>query len=249
MIVKIILVAGSAILACVVCGAGFFLLRQLLYHMIDCRIERFQSDLLEKQLHEIQNLYRQVRGWRHDYRNHIHNMKIQLADGNYEKLSDYLDQLADDLDSVDTVVKTGNVMADAILNSKLSTAGRLNVRLHVKAHIPAAVPVSDVELCSVLGNLLDNAVESCAKLPENQRFIRVYIGALKGQFYLSVQNAAGRVRRERGVYLSTKEAVGNSHGYGLMRIDRIARKYGGYVNRQSEEGIFATELMIPLDMA
>lgn len=246
---KIILIVSAAVLVCAVCVAGFFLLRYLLYHMIDRRIEGFQSDLLEKQLQEIQNLYRQVRGWRHDYRNHIHNMKIQLTRGNYEKLSDYLNQLADDLDSVDMVVKTGNVMADAILNSKLSTAGRLNVRLNVKANIPAGLPMSDVELCSVLGNLLDNAVEACAALPETDRFMRVYIGTLKGQFYLSVQNAAGGVRREKGVYLSTKESAGKRHGYGLLRIDRIARKYGGYVNRQNEEGIFATELMIPLDVA
>lgn len=246
---KIILIISAAVLVCAVCVAGFFLLRHLLYHMIDRRIESFQSDLLEKQLQEIQNLYRQVRGWRHDYRNHIHNMKIQLTGGNYEKLSDYLDQLADDLDSVDMVVKTGNVMADAILNSKLSTAGRLNVRLNVKANVPAGLPMSDVELCSVLGNLLDNAVEACGALPEAERFMRVYIGTLKGQFYLSVQNAAGQVRREKGVYLSTKESAGKRHGYGLLRIDRIARKYGGYVNRQNEEGIFATELMIPLDVA
>ena len=246
---KIILIVSAAVLVCVVFAAVYFLLRHLLYHMIDRRIEGFQSDLLEKQLQEVQNLYRQVRGWRHDYRNHIHNMKIQLTGGNYEKLSDYLDQLADDLDSVDMVVKTGNVMADAILNSKLSTAGRLNVRLNVKANVPAGLPMSDVELCSVLGNLLDNAVEACAALPEAERFMRVYIGTLKGQFYLSVQNAAGKVRREKGVYLSTKESAGKRHGYGLLRIDRIARKYGGYVNRQSEEGIFATELMIPLDVA
>lgn len=246
---KIILIVSAAVLVCAVCAAGFFLLRHVLYHMIDRRIESFQSDLLEKQLQEIQSLYRQVRGWRHDYRNHIHNMKIQLTGGNYEKLSDYLDQLADDLDSVDMVVKTGNVMADAILNSKLSTAGRLNVRLNVKANVPAGLPMSDVELCSVLGNLLDNAVEACGALPEAERFMRVYIGTLKGQFYLSVQNAAGQVRREKGVYLSTKEPAGKRHGYGLLRIDRIARKYGGYVNRQNEEGIFATELMIPLDVA
>lgn len=246
---KIILIISAAVLVCAVCVAGFFLLRHLLYHMIDRRIESFQSDLLEKQLQEIQNLYRQVRGWRHDYRNHIHNMKIQLTGGNYEKLSDYLDQLADDLDSVDTVIKTGNVMTDAILNSKLSTAVRLNVRLNVKANVPAGLPMSDVELCSVLGNLLDNAVEACSALPEAERFMRVYIGTLKGQFYLSVQNAAGQVRREKGVYLSTKESAGKRHGYGLLRIDRIARKYGGYVNRQNEEGIFATELMIPLDVA
>lgn len=225
---------------------GFILLRRTLYNMIDRRIERFQSELIEKQVREIQNMYRQVRGWRHDYRNHINNMKIQLSEGNYDKLSDYLNELADDLDTVDTVIKTGNVMADAILNSKLGVAQKLNVRLNVKVAVPEKLPMSDVELCSVLGNMLDNAVEACGTLPEEERFMRVYIGKLKGQLYLSVQNSAGKVRKEKGSYLSTKEG---EHGYGLFRIDRVAKKYGGYVNRQNEEGVFATEIMIPLQSA
>lgn len=229
----------------ILCTAGFFLLRRALTDMIDRRIERFQSELIEKQVQEIQNMYRQVRGWRHDYRNHIQNMKIQLDEKHYGELADYLDQLADDLDTVDTVIKTGNVMADAILNSKLGVAQKLNVRLNVKANVPEDVPLSNVELCSVLGNMLDNAVEACASLPEGERFMRVYIGRLKGQLYLSVQNSAGKLCKDRNTYISTKEDSGR-HGYGLFRIDRVAKKYGGYVNRQNEEGIFATEIMIPL---
>lgn len=241
------------ILICAVAVSAFtgsaFLIRKTMYNIIDKRIERFQSELIEKQVREIQNMYRQVRGWRHDYRNHINNMKIQLSEGNYDKLSEYLRELADDLDTVDTVIKTGNVMADAILNSKLGVAEKLNVRLNVKANIPEKLPMSDVELCSVLGNMLDNAVEACNSLPEAERFMRIYIGRLKGQLYLSVQNSAGKVRKEKDRYLSTKEDASSStklHGYGLFRIDRVAKKYGGYVNRQNEEGVFAAEVMIPL---
>lgn len=243
---KIAIIIGVVILFSILCIIGFFLLRRTLYNVIDRRIERFQCELIEKQVREIQNMYRQVRGWRHDYRNHINNMKIQLSQENYDGLSDYLNELADDLDTVDTVIKTGNVMADAILNSKLNIAEKMNVQLNVKANVPETLPMSDVELCSVLGNMLDNAVEACGTLPEEERFMRVYIGKLKGQLYLSVQNSAGKVRKEKGSYLSTKEG---EHGYGLFRIDRVAKKYGGYVNRQNEEGVFATEIMIPLQTA
>ena len=242
----IAIIIGAAILFIAVCITVLFLFRRTLYNMIDRRIERFQSELIEKQVREIQNMYRQVRGWRHDYRNHINNMKIQLSEGNYDKLSDYLNELADDLDTVDTVIKTGNVMADAILNSKLNVAEKMNIKLNVKANVPENLPMSDVELCSMLGNILDNAVEACGTFPEEERFMRIYIGKLKGQLYLSVQNSAGKVRKEKGSYLSTKEG---EHGYGLFRIDRIAKKYGGYVNRQNEEGVFATEIMIPLQSA
>ena len=135
-------------------------------------------------------------------------------------------------------------MADAILNSKLNVAEKMNIKLNVKANVPDKLPMSDVELCSMLGNILDNAVEACGTLPEEERFMRVYIGKLKGQLYLSVQNSAGKVRKSKNTYLSTKEG---EHGYGLFRIDRVAKKYGGYVNRQNEDGVFATEIMVPLN--
>jgi sensor histidine kinase regulating citrate/malate metabolism len=240
---KILIVIGISAVIIALILLSVILLRKYLYSLVDRRIERFQSELIEKQVREIQNMYRQIRGWRHDYRNHIQNMKIQLDEGNMDGLSGYLDELAGDLDTVDTVIKTGNVMADAILNSKLNIAEKLNVRLNVKANLPENLPMTDVELCSVLGNMLDNATEACAALPENERFMRVYMGRLKGQLYLSVQNSAGKVRKSANGYLSTKEG---EHGYGLFRIDRVAKKYGGYVNRQNEEGVFATEIMIPL---
>ena len=238
-IIIAVIIGGIAFLAVV-----FFILRKLFYRLVDKRIEQFQSDLIAKQTAEIQNMYRQMQEWRHDYRNHIQNMKNRIGSDNGE-LERYLDDLADDLTQADTSIKTGNVMADAVLNSKLSVAEQKGIRLNVKAHIPNGAALTDVELCSVLGNLLDNAMEACDKLPEGDRFIRVYIDKFKGQFYLSVQNSSPDVLRDKGIFRTTKSG---SHGFGLFRIDRIAKKYGGYVNRQYEEGVFATELLLPINV-
>ena len=68
-------------------------------------------------------------------------------------------------------------MADAILNSKLSLAGARKIAVNAKARVPEHMAVSDVNLCSILGNLLDNAIESCMRIEEpEKRFLRVYIG-------------------------------------------------------------------------
>ena len=233
----------AIIIACIaLLISAFFLLRKLFYHLVDKRIARFQSDLISKQNVEIQNMYRQMQEWRHDYRNHIQNMKNRL-DGDQGELEQYLDEHADDLTQTDTSIQTGNVMADAVLNSKLSVAEQKSIQLNVKAHIPKGIEMTDVEMCSVLGNLLDNAIEACEKLPCDKRFLRVYIDKFKGQFYLSVQNSSPSIQRDKGIFRTTKAGT---HGFGLFRIDRIAKKYGGYVNRQYEEGVFATELLLPL---
>lgn len=212
--------------------------------MIDRRIAAWQNELVERHYDEVQNMYRTMRGWRHDYHNHIQTMKAHLSLGQMEELAEYLSKLDTDLTTVDTVLKTGNVMVDAILNSKMSLIKSKNIAVNAKAVVPKTLTVSEVDLCVIIGNLLDNAMEACLRQEQGEVFIRIYIGILKGQLYISVLNSAGAVIKDNGRYLSSKKS--GTHGFGLLRIDRIVEKYEGYVNRQNEEGAFATEVMLPL---
>lgn len=223
---------------------GFLYL--LFGRIIDRRIQEYQNDLITKHCEEVQNIYRQMRGWRHDYHNHIQTMKAHLVLEQTEELKEYLNHLDKDLTVIDRVVKTGNVMVDAMLNSKLSLIQTRKIAVNVKAVVPASLAIAEVDLCVIIGNLLDNAMEAALKLQkEEERFIRVFIGVLKGQLYLAVTNSSGGETKKTGRrYLSTKDSKG--HGFGLMRIDNIVNKYGGYLNRQNEEGVFVTEVMLPL---
>lgn len=238
----IIAPAAAGLLAC----AAFFFVRRLITRTVDRRIENYQNDLMNRHYEEVQNIYRTMRGWRHDYKNHIQTMKAHLALNQYGELGEYLDMLDRDLKTVDTVIKTGNIRLDAVLNSKLSLMASKEIRVTAKAQVPETLTVSEVDLCVLLGNLLNNAMESCERI-ENQkdRFIRIYIGVLKQQLYMSVTNSAGGDIRKTGPgrYRTTK---GEGHGFGLRRIDALVEKYGGYLNRQNEPGVFATEIMLPL---
>ena len=220
------------------------LMNLLFGRMIERRIAEYQNDLITKHCAEVQNIYKTMRGWRHDYHNHIQTL-LALS-GNEQKTQEYLLKLNDDLIHVDSVVKTGNVMVDAILNSKLSLIKTKGISIHAKAVVPPMFHISEIDLCVIIGNLLDNAMEACLRQPEGEdRFIRVFIGVLKGQLYISVSNSVGGIVQKIGkTYLSSKNNA--THGFGLMRIDRIVAKYHGYVNRQNEEGVFATEVMLPL---
>lgn len=90
------------------------------------------------------NIYRQMRGWRHDYHNHIQAM-LALTD-KPEELRSYLWKLNDDLTTVDTVLKTGNVMVDAILNSKLSLIKSKHIAVNAKASVPSTLRISEIDL-------------------------------------------------------------------------------------------------------
>lgn len=212
---------------------------------IERRTAAFQNDLITRHCDEVDHIYRKMRAWRHDYHNHIQTLLALTEDP--EALRKYLWELNDDLTTVDTVLKTGNVMVDAILNSKLSLIKSRDIAVNAKAVVPAELGISEVDLCAILGNLLDNAMEACLRQENaDERFIRVYIGVLKRQLYICVTNSTqGRPEKTGKTYRSAK--TGEEHGIGLLRIDRLAEKYGGYVNRQSEDGAFATEVMLPLE--
>ena len=211
---------------------------------IEKRIAAYQRELIETHYREVENMYRQIRGWRHDYRNHIQMMKVLAANGDMDALKAYLDELDTDLNTVDTVVKTGNPMADAILNSKISLARSRNIPTQVDAHIPVKLKMSELDLCCIIGNLFDNAMEASMALPEEKRMIRVYMDMKGTQLYISFTNFTAAKKLSK-VGRGFKTSKGEGHGFGLVRIDDIVSRYDGYLSRNSEDGAFTTEILIP----
>ena len=212
--------------------------------LVDKRIAAYQRELIAIHYAEVENMYRQIRGWRHDYRSHIQLMKVLAAQGDLDGIRGYLDELETDLAAVDTVVKTGNPMADAILNSKISLARSKHIPVRADASIPVALWVSELDLCVILGNLFDNAIEASMALPEDKRLIRVYVDMKGNQLYISFTNftASGKQKKREGRFRTTK---GEGHGFGLVRMDAIVERLGGWLSRNSEDGAFTTEILLP----
>ena len=212
--------------------------------LIDKRLAAYQRELIEIHYAEVENMYRQIRGWRHDYRSHIQAMKAHAAENDWAAVRAYLDTLETDLATVDTVVKTGNPMADAILNSKISLARAQGIPVKADARVPVALALSELDLCVILGNLFDNAIEASLALPEEKRLIRVYLDMKGTQLYISFTNftAVGKRSSSAGRFRTTK---GEGHGFGLMRIDAVVERLGGYLSRNSEDGAFTTEILLP----
>ena len=217
----------------------------LLAKLIDRRIGIYQRELIETHYTEVENMYRQMRGWRHDYRSHIQVMKAHAAAGDLEAVQAYLDKLDADLTALDPAVRTGNAMVDAILNSKISLARSREISVRADANIPVALRLSELDLCVIIGNLFDNAIEASMALPAPERLVRVYMDMKGPQLYISFTNltAAGKRKKVSGRFATTK---GEGHGFGLVRIDNIVERLGGYITRSSEEGAFSTEILIPV---
>ena len=204
----------------------------------------YQNKLLKNQVEEVQNIYMTMRGWRHDYHNHLQSLKAKLNQNQVEESIRYLNDLEKDLDDIKQIVESGNIEVDAILNSKLSLAMAQNIEVSVKVSIPQNLSITSIDCCVLLGNLIDNAIEACEKV-NDRKYIRLYIGLYKKQLYISITNATNEVvRKFDEEYITTKRG---NHGHGLKRINKVVEKYHGYINRKNEPRVFVTEIMLPMN--
>ncbi len=208
------------------------------------KVMEYQNALLEQHYAEVENMYRKMRGWRHDYHNHMQVLTAYLESGRIEQARAFLDEINDTLVKVDTVLKTGNTMVDAILNSKISLMREKEIAVDATAKVPEKLGIADIDLCVIVGNLLDNCLEACEKLPQSERFVRIYISVKETHLYMVFTNAAGKKQTKVGtIFVSSK---GVNHGFGLSRVDELVEKYGGYLTRASEDGGYTTEVILPL---
>lgn len=242
----ILFIQASVYFKCGMILVLFFLLESTLreYQMgYESNTRDMQNRLMQQQYEEIKSVYLNLRGWRHDYHNHIQVMKAFLDSAQVDECRSYLNEIETELNRVDSFVRSGNLMADAILNSKITRAVEKGIRVNCDAALEEELFLSDMDLCIILGNVLDNAIESCEKIEVEKRFLRIYIAMVKEQLYISVQNAAPEILNfEERNYISTKRG---NHGLGMKRVAAVVEKREGFLNLNNEAGIFGTEIMIP----
>lgn len=207
---------------------------------------RSLDQIMANYINEVNELYQKIRGWRHDYHNHLQTLNAQLKNHQYEPAQTYLSSLEESLGEIDQIVRSGNTIIDAVVNSKLSLAETKNIPIHVKVFVGNQPIAQEVDLVVILGNLLDNAIEANLEIEDaSQQLLRVYISILQQQLYISVTNARPLTQEISPDYVSTKN---DKRGLGIRRINHLVETYHGIVNRQYEEGFFVTEVLLPLEM-
>ena len=140
------------------------------------KMRDYESKITASQLAQTSQVYMEMRGWKHDYHNHMQKIRAHLALGEYAEADEYINLMENELDSVGVKYKTGNTSVDAMLNSKLSLAGNKGLSVKCDAILPDKLLFNPVDLCIIIGNLIDNAIEACEKMEEDQnRFIRIYL--------------------------------------------------------------------------
>ena len=207
---------------------------------MELRMLSYQKSYYE----EIEKNQQTVRKLRHDMKNHLNIIGMLIADEKTPEAKNYLTELNQEF-AVTAKSYCSNEVVNAVLNSKEQSAAEAQIRCEFQIDLAEDPQMEDIDLCALLSNTLDNAIEACRKIPEaSERFLSVKARCQKGFFsYKVVNSKANEVTEENGCFITSKKDAG-LHGIGLKNVKQIAAKYEGYVEVSYDEHSFTVVVMI-----
>ncbi len=207
---------------------------------MELRMLSYQKSYYE----EIEKNQQTVRKLRHDMKNHLNIIGMLIADEKTPEAKNYLAELNQEF-AVTAKSYCSNEVVNAVLNSKEQSAAEAQIRCEFQIDLTEDPQMEDIDLCALLSNTLDNAIEACRKIPEaSERFLSVKARCQKGFFsYKVVNSKANEVTEENGCFVTSKKDAG-LHGIGLKNVKQIAAKYEGYVEVSYDEHSFTVVVMI-----
>ena len=181
---------------------------------------------------------------RHDFRQNILTMKNLYHEGNYQKLGQYIDEYYDALPSPGTCQYCPDSALNALLNYYAGKAKENGIHTSFRIDLPGKVAVSDVDLCTIIGNILENAVAACLEVRAGTPCISLSVLVQNNRLYIVATNSFnGLVRQRNGEYLSMRHS---GSGIGLTSIRASAEKYRGTAEFSHDGREFHSDVMLLL---
>ena len=221
----------------------FIFFRRMRRQMIlkrDTDLLTSQLALQEASIKNLETAYNRTRHFRHDIQNHILLMNMLAEQGKYEELKNYLKEMSGVIDESSYVRISGISAVDAILNEKLYEAQSRSITNSYDVVNLDKNPVKPLDLCIILSNALDNAIEANCRIENaDARWLKLKIHGNGAFTVISVSNpVAGEPKKTAGSgFASTKENA-DDHGFGLKSIESTVEKYKGEMLCKCEEGVF-----------
>ena len=216
------------------------------------RLVYTQNDIL-RQLNE-QLLYatqkeqsdETLRRFRHDFKNHTIVLNAMLEQGDPNGARQYLTGITGDISGALPRFSTGNPVVNSLLNVKSRAAAEQEISILFDGMIPEN-GVEPKDMCVLVGNLIDNAMEACAKLPAGtERIIRFSATAKNNTLLLRISNPTTGTTTEKNKLPGTTKADKRSHGIGLKNVRDIVKKYNGTLRVEAENGEFSAEILLEI---
>ena len=226
------------------------MLNVIFYFIVNSLLEKAKADeririlqMQEKRYNAQQKYIESTSRARHDFR-HILRTLLELAKkGNNKETLDFIEQYIEKYPEKDTADYCSNPAVNALLNHYFHMAADSKIHLEQHISLPDILYIDNIDLCSILGNILDNAITACMDVAEDDRFVTITISKEQGtELYIAASNSfGGKVNRKGQRYLSTKQG---GNGIGLISVIATAERYGGFADFYHEENIFYSNVMM-----
>lgn len=201
---------------------------------------------LQKQHYEHMLLqYEELRKFRHDVKNHMLALNSMCTSEDNSQIKKYLSQLTNEVSSKKPVEYTGNRELDAVIAPFVLEAESKNIKVQFKGRVSDNVAIDMFDMCTIISNLLNNAIEACEKIQEDKRIIEFEIAGYNSQIFISVRNSYDMesIINQKQKFITTKEDKQN-HGIGLENVRRTVKKYDGDMRISQENERFIVTINI-----
>lgn len=246
----------SQILGVILLLAALSLLIYFVHESVRIRLIQQRE---EQQLQKLQVQYQyyeerlkdeqRVRGIYHDMKNHLLVLQAQLKEigntgdkGKRQEAEEMIEKIQNQISDYEDYVQTGNAFLDVILRDKSRKAKEERIDLHTEIDFSKGNFIDALDISTIFGNALDNAIEACEKVPEEERFITMKAREKNHFLVIHIENSAVQEEEEKK---TTKEDT-FLHGFGLKNIQRAAEKYGGQCKRNYQSGVYMLSILIPI---
>jgi len=190
------------------------------------------------------NKERELRRFRHDYNAHMTAISGLLANGEYDKLQEYIKSMGYFKEKFN-LVNSGNIITDAVFNQYKELCDKDNIGFEISGKLPENFNMAETDLCVLLSNLISNAYEAALKSEKERRIVSVEIRNSDEDIFIDVSNSVnGEVMFKNGLPVTDKPDRKN-HGFGVENILEVVERNGGYVEwKQLDKGRFTAEIML-----
>ncbi len=209
------------------------------------RMSNARLSMQKKHLEETTQMYENIRVAQHELKNQIFYMDTLLRRKEYDDLEGYFSRVYKK-DYGFSIVESGNDLLNALLSQKSAYAHARGVPLRIQAALPDRLEIHDDDLCALLSNLLDNAIEACA--PLESPLITLELSMVKNYLVVVCRNTVRENVLKLNPQLKTTKKNQAIHGIGLRVVRDIVRQYDGMLEHRVDDGMFVAELMLKNQM-
>ena len=202
------------------------------------KLKQEQAEIVERDYQALRRTYADNAKLYHDLHNHIEAIYQCLTQGDIQEAVRYCEDLRTPVRQISQTVWTGDKALDYLISSKMALAGQEQIKTKVNIEYPHNTNIRSVDLTTILGNLLDNALEAAKTAPEGLRLLNLTIRRINAMLIIKVENGYGSTPVQENGKLLTSKKDKAFHGWGLKSVQTAADRYDGTIRTDYKDHVF-----------